>query len=154
MQTRKQLFNAGGSASSANVIPATVKFVHDKGAGVIQQLSAREKMLCALRKCLAALSNGDGEGRRFFISGNKVELLQEPETTESKRGGPQTYRAAGRCRIGVAHRGGHMTTMFIAFEITYRDTLDDRGLPDVTYIDPTSIDEIDRKDPANLKHLQ
>lgn len=154
MQTRKQLFKAGGSAAPANVIPATVKFIHDKKAGTIKPLSANEKMLCALRKCLAALSDGDEAGRRFFIMNNKVELTQSPQTTEGKAGGPQTYRAAGRCKLGVSHRDGHMTSTYAAFTLTFRDSLDDRGLPDITFIDPTTIDAIERSEPVDLSHLK
>lgn len=154
MQTRKQLFSAATSAPAANVIPATVKFVHNRAEGTILPLSPNEKMLCALRKALAALSDGDGEGRRFFIAGNKVEITQAPQTTEGKAGGPQTYRAAGRCRLSVAHRDGRATSMFATFTISYRDMKDDRGLPDVKFIDPTTIDAIDSSDPVDLRHLQ
>lgn len=154
MQTRKQLFKAGGGAASANMIPATVKFVHDKRAGKINPLKPHEKMLCALRKALAAMSNDDETGRRFFIMNNQVELLQAPQTTDGKVGGPQTYRASGRCKLGMAHPDGHMTSMIAAFTITFRDAVDDRGLADIKYIEPTTIDAIDGSDPANVSHLK
>lgn len=154
MQPRKtQLFNANKAAPPANIIPATVKFEHDKKAGIIKQMNSQQKMLCALRKCLAKMSDSNPAGR-YYIAGNKVELLSAPTTTAGKAGEPQSYRASGRCRVRQAHGAGHVTTLFIEFTISYRDKVDDRGLPDVEVMDPTTIDQLDRSTAINLRHLQ
>ncbi len=155
MQTRKeQLFNATKGQRAINVVPATIKFVHNKKKGIIEPLSSQEKMLCALRKCLAEMSNKSPDGCRYYIAGNKVEVTQTPLTTDGKKGGVQSYRAAGRCRLGVAHAAGHVTSTFVEFTISYKDTVDDRGLADVVYFDPTTIDVINRAGPINVAHLQ
>jgi acetylornithine deacetylase/succinyl-diaminopimelate desuccinylase-like protein len=153
MQTRKeQLFNAAKVQRPANIIPATVKFELDRSRGEIKPLAAPEKMLVALRKVLAQMSEKNPDGCRYYIAGNKVELTSTPTTTSGKKGEVQTYRAAGRARLGVAH-STHSTKLFIAFDISYRDCEDDRGLADVEFIDPTTIDVIDRAGPVNLQHL-
>lgn len=150
MSTRKeQLFNAKKKPSGSSVIPATVRFKHNKKKGSIDPLSPQEKMLCALRKVLGDMSSGGG---RWFIMGNKVKLTQVPTTTEGKPGGPQSYRAAGRCKVGVA-QGKSLVTKYIEFSISYRDVVDDRGLADVVYFDPTTVDELARTTPVDLSDL-
>lgn len=150
---REQLFNAKKTSTVSNVIPATVRFQIDKKKGRLKPLPAEQKMLCALRKVLASMSGRDDDREeRWCIMGNKVELTSPPSTTEGKPGGPQSYRAAGRCKVAVM-RGNGMVTKFIQFSISYRDTQDAMGIADVEYFDPTTIDEIKRGSPTNLTAL-
>ena len=73
MATRKDMLYKAGNESKKNngVIPATVSFRHNKKKGLIDPLSAQEKMLCALRKVLTSMSDR-GEGR-YYIANNKGE---------------------------------------------------------------------------------
>lgn len=153
MPTRKEaLFNAKKGSPGHDVIPATVKHQIDKKKRRLRPLSGEEKMLCALRKVLAAMSDGNEHGCRYYIAGNKVQLTQRPKTTAGKKGEPQSYTAAGRCKIGVCH-ASHATFKVIEFKISYRDILDDRGLADVEYFDPTTIDELARDTPVDISAI-
>lgn len=135
------------------MIPATVKFRHNKKKGLVEPLKPHEKMLCALRKVLAKMSDANEDGCRFFIAGNKVQVVKSPTTTKGKRGEAQSYHAKGRCRLGVCHKAGHSSSKLIAFEISFRDVVDDRGLADVEYFDPTVIDELARNTPLDVAAL-
>ena len=137
-----------------NVIPATVKFKHNRKKGIVDPLSSQEKMLCALRKCLTEMSNKDPEGRRYYIAGNKVQVTVAPVESPAKDGEGRSYRASGRCRLGVCHAEGHHTTKFIEFSISYRDQIDEHGMSDVVYMDPTLIDELARGGPIDLSALR
>lgn len=154
MATRKeQLFNAKKTASKdTNLISSSVHFRHNKKKGILEALPPHEKMLCALRKALTAMSDRH-PSCRYFIIGSKVQLTAPPTTTAGKAGGPQSYRAAGRCKLGVSHADGRATTMVVDFNISFRDVVDDRGLADVEYFDPTSIDEISRSSPIDVSAL-
>lgn len=147
MQTRKEMFNALKKASTTNVIPATVKHRIDKKAQKLAALTPSEKMICALRKALVKMSDGSEEGCRYYIANNKVQLMVAPSATGGKDGEAKTYSAKGRCKVGVIHAGGHSSTKVIEFSITFRDVLDDRGLADVEFVDPTMIDELPRGTP-------
>lgn len=148
------MFNTQSKPPPSTVIPATVKFVHNKKKGMIEPLKPQEKMLCALRKCLAVMSDKSPDKTRYYIAGNKIQLLQEPTESPAKEGEGRSYRASGRCRLGVCHPAGHHTTKYIEFSISYRDIVDDRGLADVQYFDPTTIDELERNGPVDLSALK
>lgn len=152
MTTRKEmLYKAGGSKTPNGVIPATVSFRHNRRKGLIEPLSAKEKMLCALRKVLTAMSDrGDG---RYYIANNKVELTKAPTTTAGKEGEPQSYHATGRCKVGICNENDTVSFAFIEFGISYRDVKDDRGLADVEYFDPTTIDRLPKNTPIDLSAL-
>lgn len=152
--TRREIFSSQKPPPPTNIIPATVRFKHNRKKGLIEPLSAQEKMLCALRKCLAEMSDKSSTKVRYYIAGNKVQLLQEPTASPAKEGEGRTYRARGRCRLGVCHAEGHHTTKFVEFAISYRDTVDDRGMADVQYFEPTTIDEIERNGPIDLSALK
>jgi hypothetical protein len=149
---REQLFNAKKKPSTGNVIPATVRFRHDKRAGVIKPLSSNEKMLCALRKALAAMSSSES-GLRYYIAGNKVQLTQAPSTTPGRPGEAQSYFAAGRCRVGVCHPAGHATMIMVDFSISFKDAMDERGIATVNYFEPTTIDKLAANSPVDLSAL-
>jgi hypothetical protein len=134
---------------TATVIPATVNHQLSKQDRKLKELSAEEKMVCALRKALVKLSDG-GEGCRYFIANNKVQLISAPTASAAKAGQARTYTAKGRCRLGVCHPEGHASSKLIEFSITFRDVMDDRGLADVEYIDPTTIDELPRGTPLTV----
>lgn len=154
MENRKeQLFQAKQANKTTSIISATVKFKHNKAKGLIEDLAPQEKMLCALRKVLASMSNNNSDGCRYYIANNKVQLLEAPSSSPGKKGEARTYKASGRCKVGVAHKEGHTTTMFVEFSISYRDVVDDRGLADIEYFDPTSIDKIARRGGVNLRDL-
>lgn len=151
---REQLFNAKNKTSSTvTVIPATVQFNHDKKLGEIKPLQAHEKMLCALRKCLAKMSDGDGGQRRYYIANNKVQILDAPSSTAGKAGEARSYRARGRCKLGVCLPDNTTKMLMVEFTISFRDTIDDRGMADVEYFDPTTIDVIGKDTPVDVTAL-
>jgi len=146
MTTRRQLFGANQKSSGEDIIPATVKFRIDKKKGRIKPLSSEEKMLCALRKVLASMSDANDHGCRYYIDRQKVQLTKRPASS-SDDGSKRSYSAAGRCRLGVCHPEGHKSSMFVEFKISFKDIVDERGLPDVAFFDPTTIDELPRNSP-------
>ena len=150
---REQLFKTQQPPPASNIIPATVQFRHNKKKGMIEPLSSQEKMLCALRKCLAVMSDKSGNVR-YYIAGNKVQVIQEPVGSPARDGEGRSYRAVGRCRLGVCHADDSHTTKFVEFTINFRDTVDDRGMSDVAYFDPTIIDELERNGPIDLSMLK
>jgi len=153
MQTRKEMFSATKKAPTTDVIPATVKHRIDKKAERLGVLSPNEKMICALRKALTKMSDAQADGCRYFIANNKVQVLSAPSASAGKDGDARTYSARGRCKLGVCHPGGHSSTMLIEFSINFRETTDDRGLADVEFIDPTTIDELPRGTPVDASLL-
>lgn len=136
---RRSIFSAGEKKAETNIIPATASFKLDKKNKKLHEQPPTEKMLCALRKVLTSMSDKDPDKRRYFIANNAVELTKHPTSTAAKEGELATYQAAGKCTLGVTLPTGEMSTKKVAFEITFRDIVDDRGLPDVMYIEPTTI---------------
>jgi hypothetical protein len=154
MPTRKdQLFSAKKRASDSSVIPATVSFRHNRKKGFIEPLRPHEKMLCALRKVLAQMSDADENGCRYYIANNKVQILKAPSATSGKPGEAKSYHAKGRCRVGVTHPQNHISHKVLEFEISFRDVIDDRGLADVEFFEPTVIDELPRNTPIDVSAL-
>jgi hypothetical protein len=147
MQTRKEMFSALKKAPTTNVIPATVKHRIDKKAQRLAVLTPNEKMICALRKALVKMSDASDAGCRYYIANNKIQLITAPVPTGGKEGEAKTYTAKGRCKVGVIHSGGHSSSKAIEFLLTFRDVVDDRGLADVEFMDPTTIDELPRGTP-------
>ena len=143
MTTRRQmLFEANPKPSQGTSIPATVNFKINKKKGGLKPLHPHEKMLCALRKVLAAMSDKDHAGCRFYIDNNKVQILKAPVGSGGRDGEAQTYKASGRCKLGVCHPEGHKSSKVIQFNITFRDVKDTIGQDDVEFLDDTSIDEL------------
>jgi hypothetical protein len=69
-------------------------------------------------------------------------MVPPAATGDSRPGAAQTYFGKGRCKIGVAHKDGSVSFRVIEFSITFRDTSDERGLADVDYLDPTTVDKL------------
>jgi hypothetical protein len=150
MQTRREMLSTVKKAApTATVIPATVNHRLNKKDRKLDELAPQEKMICALRKALVKLSDGS-DGCRYFIANNQVMLISAPTASSVKPGQARTYTAKGRCRLGVCHPEGHASSRVIEFSITFRDVMDDRGLADVEYIDPTTIDELPRGTPLTV----
>lgn len=154
MPTRKEtLFNAKKRSSDASVVPATVKFTLNKKKGMLEPQSPEDKMKCALRKVLTDLSDASEDNCRYFIANNKIHILKAPSTTSGKPGEAQSYHAKGRFRAGVCLPSGENSSKILAFEISFRDVEDDRGLADVEYFDPTVIDELPKNTPLDVSQL-
>jgi hypothetical protein len=153
MQIRREMFSATKKAPTTGIIPATVNHRIDKKEARLADLTSNEKMLCALRKALTKMSDAHPDGCRYFIANNKVQLLSPPSATAGKAGEARTYSARGRCKLGVCHPGGHSSSMMIEFSLSFRDVIDDRGLADVDFIDPTVIDELPRGTPVDASLL-
>ena len=142
MQKRKDMFKSSVPPAPSNIVPSTVSFKLNRKAGRVEALSPVDKMKCALRKVLVKLSDDNDDGCRYYIDGSGIEVLAAPVAQPVREGEPSTYRAKGRCRLGVCHPEGHKSSKIIEFSLTFRDTEDAMGLADVDYIDPTTIDEL------------
>jgi len=151
--TRKELFAAKKKSPGSTVIPATVTFRHDKRQGRLHPLSMREKMIVAVKKILATMSDDDENGCRFYVDNNKIQVLREPSGSDARAGEARTYRASGRCAVGVCHPQGRKSSKIIQFDITYRDIKDARGLDDIEWIDPSTVEELPRNTPVDISAL-
>lgn len=138
------MFSSSATKPKGNIVPSTVGFKLNRKAGRLDPLSPTDKMKCAVRKILVKMSDADDHGCRYFIDGNKIEVLTAPQAQPVREGELQTYRARGRCKVGVCHPEGHKSIKLIEFSVSFRDSVDELGLADVEYIDPSTIDEIPR----------
>jgi len=123
-----------------NLISTKIPRMVKRSEGKLNELGRDHKMLCALRKALASRSGlTETQCARYYISGADVYVTHRGGGVQTKEGEPTTYTARGRFKLGVAHSDCCMYRM-AEFNVTYKDTLDDRGLPDVAFVDPTTID--------------
>lgn len=139
---RRSMFTTNKEPVRDNTILATTKFELDKQAKRLKALAPNDKMKCAVRKILTDMSDRDEEGRRYFILSRRIEVLKEPSPGPARSGEPQTYSGKGRFKMGVSLPTGEMARRDVEFGVSFRDTVDDRGLPDVVYIEPSYIDDI------------
>lgn len=153
MKTRKQLFDAKKMPSDPSLIPTTVSFKLDRPNGRLHALKPTEKLVCALRRVLAEMSRADGSGCRYYLDGENVQLLSAPTSSEGKPGEAKTYRASGRAKVGVCHPQGHKSSKLIQFKITFRDTKDNLGLDDVSFLGDTIIEELPRDTPLDTRGI-
>jgi hypothetical protein len=123
-----------------NLVSTKIPRKVQKKAGKLNELNRDHKMLCAIRKALASRSGlVETQCDRYYISGGEVYVTHRGGGVQTKKGEPTTYTARGRFKLGVAH-ADCVAYRIAEFNVTYKDTLDDRGLPDVAFVDPTTID--------------
>ena len=147
MQTRREmLFEAGRKPSMVDVVPAKVVHKINKSKRALEPKTPEQKMVIALKKVLAEMSDDNETKCRFYIADDKVKITRRPFNTGNTNE-PQSYFAEGRCKVGVCHPEGHKSSKVIAFSITFKDTKDDLGLDDVAFIQPTTIDTL----PSNTR---
>lgn len=142
MRTRREMFSTRTAESTDSSIPTKVSFKIDKETKRMARLDDSGKLIVALRKVLATMSQQDPNGCRYYLDGERVDITRAITTTVGRQGEPQKYRAGGRARVGVCHPQGHKSSITVQFSLSFGDTKDERGLPDVEYFDPTSIGEI------------
>ena len=149
MDRREQLFNANREQTDdADLIDTHVNFQFRKEdprrkKGELRALSVDEKALCALRKVLADMSANAGGKQRYFIASPQCRILDRHVSPGAKEGDPGSYRVKGRCQIGITHAGGEASHKMAEFTLSFRDTEDAMGLPDVQYEHPTTVDLLD-----------
>ncbi len=130
----------GDTEGDANLISSKVARKVNKRKGELNTLSRDEKMLCALRKALASKSGlAEALNARYYISGEQVYVTSRGGGAQTKKNEPTTYTASGRFKLGMAYKDS-VSYRMAQFSITFRDSRDDRGLPDVDFIEPTTID--------------
>jgi len=153
MNRRERLFAAaGGGGSATDLVPIHVNFTFNRDdrrrkRGELRQLAPEEKMLCALRKVLADMSQESGGHTRYFLVGTVCRIVDRQVSPGAKQGDPGTYRFGGRCELGVAHASGEIARSTAEFMVSFRDTEDPMGLADVAYFEPTTIDQLDSRTP-------
>jgi len=142
--TRKQRLVAAKQQQderNQGVIKTRIKQAVDGKSKRPVGLTQDQKMLCALRKVLVAVSERSEDNQRFFLSGETMRVDERSSSPGAKEGDPGTYHAKGSFRLGVIHPGkGGVTYKQAAFDIHFRDTIDDRGFSDVEYDDNTTVD--------------
>lgn len=150
---KRPLFNSKDKPPiDSSLVGTQVRFRHPADhpatkAGQLRQLPPDEKMMCALRKVLAQMTDASGGELRYFVMGDKVRVLDRDDQPGAKDGEPGSYVRHGRCQIGLSHKDGSAATKMVEFVVSYTDSKDRMGLPDVQIDDPTSIDEL----PANTE---
>lgn len=135
------------AAVPSGFVATTVKRQVDKVKKELVPLSPTAKMLTALRKVLVKMSNEDKDGSRYFISGDKFKVVKEPAAQALKEGEFGSYQGEGYAKVGVTLRTGDMVYKMLHFTINFRDCLSDVGLPDVEFLDPTNLEELDLHHP-------
>ena len=144
---RRSMFSTGTAKAADDRVRSSTSFVIDKKAQKLKDRPNQEKMLSALRKVLSDMSDKDDQGRRYYIHSNKVQILKPPSDNPSRKGEPQTYFGSGRFVVGVIvpptdENSSGLVTKNVEFAITFRDTVDAMGLPDVGYLEPTHVDDL------------
>lgn len=120
-----------------NEIPARFKqYVHRKGRrkGKLNQLSPRSKVIAALTKALAM--QGKRDSQNYYIHGDSVYC---PSITATGDDGRMSVSASGRFTIGKI--GENLTRGVMAFDIKFRDSKDEMGLPDLV-IEVAKMEEL------------
>ena len=139
MTNRTRLFELAKQAPPTDHIPTVVKFGVDKRTKTLKTLSTDEKMLCALRKVLAQMTSASHD-YNYYIASGTVRVLSRSGSPPTP-GGRGEYTASGRFKLGKTH-GKECSSEPVHFTISFRDTVDYRGLADVEYFDPTVIDSL------------
>ena len=141
MTPRKALFSTTSPAAAqpGGLVSSAVPFTINKTKGALVPMSPEQKAICALRLVLSKMT-GRGEPK-YFISSDKVRFTKMHVSPGSKADEPGTYSAEGRCQAGVSLPCGSAGFKMIAFQIAFRDAVDDMGLPTVEYTD-ANIDEL------------
>lgn len=119
-----------------------VKREIDKQKRELKLLTPSDKMLVALRKVLTKLSNEDENGSRYYVSGPQLSITEQPRDQVVKEGEFASYHGAGYAKLGVTLKNGQMNYRYISFSISFRDCLNENGLPDVEYFDPTEVEDV------------
>lgn len=127
------------SSSDPNSIPTRFKqYVHRKGKrrGKLNLLTPRSKVIAALTKALAI--QGKRDGQNYYIHGDEVYC---PSLTATGEDGQMSIRASGRFTIGKI--GENLTRGIMEFDIKFRDSKDEMGLPDLV-IESANMEELPR----------
>lgn len=130
----------GGSKTKPGhptTVSAKVDFKVDPKTKMMKPMPATQKLICALRKVLAQMSDSKA---RYWISDNAVQLTSP--LTESGPSGKATYQASGRARLGVGHANNETSSVVVEFTISFRDSKDDMGLPDVAVDPETEVNQL------------
>lgn len=123
-----------------NMVSTKVTRKVNKKKGRLNQLTADEKMLCAIRKALASKSGlAEAGNARYYVSGDELYVLSRGGGVQTKKDEPTTYTARGRFKLGMVH-DANCCFRIAEFNITFKDTVDERGIPDVDFLEPTTID--------------
>jgi len=130
-----------------NLISTRIPRNVDKRKGKLNALTADNKMRSAIGKALSMKSGlDDPDGASYFISGDKMYVTARGGGVQTKKGEKTTYSASGRFILGKAFKD-HVCYFTAEFSITFRDTVDDLGLPDVAVVEPTTIDILPKGTP-------
>lgn len=128
-----------GAKRDPNEIPTKFKrYVHRKGKrrGKLNELSSSQKLIAALTKALAI--QGKRDRQNYYIHGDSVYCKSVTATGED---GKMSVSASGRFTIGKV--GDNLTRGTMEFDIKFRDSKDEMGLPDLI-IESASMEELPR----------
>lgn len=127
---------------SGKMRSTTVPRVINKEKRELAPLTASDKMLVAFRKVLVKMSVDDPDGSRFHISGTLLRVIDQPSEQTVKEGEFASYSGSGYAKLGVSLKNGMMSYRYVHFVINFKDCLNDNGLPDVEFFDPTEVDDV------------
>lgn len=124
------------------MLPTRFKqYVHRKGKrrGKLNKLTPEAKVIAALSKALAI--QGKRDKMNYYVDGDKIWC---PDITTTGEDGKQSIKAKGRFRIGKVGEG--LTFGMMSFNIQFRDSKDEMGLPDLV-IESASMTELAKNTP-------
>lgn len=134
-----EIHKGDDSKNDPNAISTRFKrYVHRKGKrkGKLNTLTPRAKVVAALTKALAI--QGKRDRQNYYIHGDDIYC---PSITATGEDGKMSVKASGRFTIGKI--GENLTREIMAFDIKFRDSNDEMGLPDLV-IESAKMEELPR----------
>lgn len=122
-----EIHKGDGLEKDQNLIPTRFKrYVHRKGRrrGELNTLTPQAKVIAALTKALAI--QGKRDSQNYYIHGTEVYC---PRISITGEDGKMSVSASGRFVIGKI--GENLTRETMEFDIKFRDSKDEMGLPDL-----------------------
>jgi len=123
-----------------SIVPTRFKRHPVGRTGKLNELTPEQKVVAALTKCLAA--HGASSGNNYYLSGEEMCCREMSVTGDP---GKSSYVARGRFKIGKLE-DGVLRHGVASFDIQFRDSEDELGLPDLT-IERVDMTELPRNSP-------
>jgi hypothetical protein len=138
MMTQPFLGPSQAPAADPNLISTTVTRKLNRRKGELNKLSRDEKLLCALRKALSSKSGADAS---YYIVDEGVYVTRRGGGVPARSGEAVSYTASGRFKMGAIQEEKVAFSM-VEFNLTYRDTVDEHGMLDIEFSEPSTIKEL------------
>lgn len=143
-------YKKGDKVTDPEIIKTKFKrYVEKKGKrrGTLNELTSEAKVSAAITKALAIQSGTDKAN--YYVASDELwcpKLEVTPGTMDPKtRRRMGSYKAQGRFKLGKLF-GDDLSTSMIDFRITFRDSSDEMGLPDLV-IEEATMNELPKGTP-------